>query len=750
MTATPSPKSKSPLWINFRAQLREKKKFLTIISVLQLLGLPLILIGTMCADLDVDGSVSNSVLFVMIGFFALGIACLIGAAMAFKSFPCLHQKSTVDMMCSLPMSTKQRFWSNLLSGLFLYLVPLLGGIVLFCLIWWGSCGLSSTLRADFTPVVFGMVMQAFGCMIVGLVSLFVFIVLVCTCCGTMAESLLNAVVLVSALPITITVVCEQFFSTMYGVDVTSTMMDLLCYAGPVGAPCFFFSKLEYWEDAAYIPMFAFCKWTLLFLAINAAVLALAFWLYCRRKAEDTSKPYVYKLLYYIDLSLVTFCLMSSVYENLSMLTPVLLFTGIIYLLAEVVTNRGFKKFHWSILRYAATAVASLLIMGLVNLSDGFGVEKKVPDVDSVKSVTVCMDPVDFYGDVYERNTGKFVYPGYNDYSGFNGFVLTDPEDIEKIVAEHESILNRHEQLQKDEDYESDYRATIMFSLVYRYKLGGTLKRSYEISWEDWLELTTVQDGAEGAKVCTSVLRQVLDEEEEDFDIGGRLNLTTIELNLKSYPGIIEELCMAYEEDYTEMPYQELVTPEKLYCYLGSVPIRQSFVRTIAVLDKYEITPPSIEAEMGAFHESDNRIYDLGILYPAQRGYTDSSAGSNSYHQISMEGVRELAKYAVAIHYTKEPCYALWLGNQHYAIYAEYREQVEACIKKYATEEGVEPPETEIISNATLGTIMQQYDDFDAFAADYEDVLSDGYWEEQDLEALWEKAHQPDFSTTNET
>ncbi|MDE6777347.1 MAG: hypothetical protein K2J25_05340 [Oscillospiraceae bacterium] len=117
----------------------QNKKFFIVICILQLLGIPLIMGSGMLEvyyserrELTHDYSSYNFSYeaYMMIGCFCLGIAVLLGIFFGINAYREEWDKSKVDMLYSLPLTNKQRFFSDYLGGLGMYVIPYIGAVLL--------------------------------------------------------------------------------------------------------------------------------------------------------------------------------------------------------------------------------------------------------------------------------------------------------------------------------------------------------------------------------------------------------------------------------------------------------------------------------------------------------------------------------------------------------------------------------------------------------------------------------------------
>ena len=101
---------------------RNCMKFSVIIFILHLIAAPSILISAIYNITNhIDSTPSESTYFIAAG--ATFFAGALGILIAFMNFGCLYNKNKADMYLSAPLSMKQRFFSDYLSGLASYMIP---------------------------------------------------------------------------------------------------------------------------------------------------------------------------------------------------------------------------------------------------------------------------------------------------------------------------------------------------------------------------------------------------------------------------------------------------------------------------------------------------------------------------------------------------------------------------------------------------------------------------------------------------
>ena len=133
---------------------------------------------------------------------------------------------------------------------------------------------------------------------------------------------------------------------------------------------------------------------------------------------------------------------------------VLLWTAVGYFAAEMLLKKSFRV--WKAWKGGVAAVAVMGLLCAVCVFDLFGVETRVPSVDSVEKVY-------FYGDIgYPYDDGRLHFDN-----------TSDPRLIEMVIQLHQKAVEekgRAEQVGGD-----DY---IYFNIDYTLKNGSTISRNY--------------------------------------------------------------------------------------------------------------------------------------------------------------------------------------------------------------------------------------------------------------------------------
>lgn len=504
-----SEKRLSPALHNWRQNVLGDKKLFIILAILHLIAAPAVILAMIISVYTGQKEIDA---YAVIGTLTTGLAGFLGIFPAVDSFSCLHNKSVVDMRLSLPLNAKQRFFSNYFSGLFTYVAPFLGAqVVSLLLTGYGLIFMEGRtfyheyfengrlVRQPFVCDYFSyaapMLLKLILCGLLAMLMLYTVTVLITVCCGSKFESIAYTILVNVLLPLTVICVTFSIFDNLYGISPEIPMLKIISFTSVAGA---IVVALD-WSMAGEMfygaeDLFDYGVWAAVYFLIIAALCGLAFFLYRKRRAEQVSKPFVFKLAYYITITCAMFCMVALLLNEADFgLFPAVIITAIVYMIFEVVTNRGFKRFWLSIIKYSATFLAAFGIIWLGDKTDGFGAVSRVPLPATVISAEVS-------GYAVTGAYGMFDYTGW--YAGiydseiradeffadiYKPLVFTDKENIETIIDAHNALIDFYNKYKIDESFSLGGKdqnlmdnASKQGGMRIRYHLagGGTLERDY--------------------------------------------------------------------------------------------------------------------------------------------------------------------------------------------------------------------------------------------------------------------------------
>lgn len=587
MTAATSTLKKSFFKTHFKNTILENKKFLFIISVLHLIGYPVIAFTIRYYSEHPDNTDES---YAIASCIALAIAILSGAIIAISIFNYLYKKSTVDMNLSLPLTTRQRFLSEYFAGLTIYIVPaIIGGLIGTVILLTGKHELMEFLKYT---IYIGSVV------IIGMILYYSLTVLILSCCGSLFETILSTLLINAMIPASIYLLSYTIISNdSFGLSSNSLFLNQIFISSPIGNAAFiiyFFDNVNMYGN---VNTNLYVHWLIPTLIFTVLIVLLSYFLYKKRKAEQVSKPYVYKFIYYAILFFVTFCIISifkvstgsSDYTAQTDSTPIdasffpaVMCSGIVFFIMEIISNRGFKKFWLSILKFAGTITCIYAVLLLCHATNGFGVNKYVPLESAVDNVIIDFD-----------NTSTYNLPIRNKHT------------IHDVVSLHEKVIKEkyedkntsHKEIPEselDQRIKNGALATYNrnnISITYYLKNGSILTREYNVSDEQMEQLyASMMTGRDYAEYCYHKLsysfafRVENDKNARNIEIYNKINqkVSTTKLTVDEFSKLIK----AYKNDIENMSADSFYTDKIIGTIDLEYPIRESFINTLNFLEEY--------------------------------------------------------------------------------------------------------------------------------------------------------------------
>lgn len=567
------------------------KKGLIVNCVMQLLGLPVISVIAliMCyVNNNYDRLKQETIIalengtlaFMIIAIVALGISIITAVPTALTHFSYLYKKPKADMHYALPLNNKQRFWADYLSGLSVYLVPVIAAIILsFSILGIGSMFIdTSMLWEEIIPIVFKAGIVVF----LGMIQLYTVSVFSLTFCGNGFEAGFSIFAFNLLIPSTI--VCLWLAvvetSTFGIVPISLLRMNIFTCTSPAGAAAFIFNFDDYinyglygftshFDASPFISMFA--KWIIIDIICTAIYAAAAFLLYKSRKAEDVSKPYVHRSFFYALLTMAIFCVLSLFIIGEAPISAGIVVCAVGWFVMELITRRGFKKFWTAAVGFVVATAAVFGVIEICIASDGFGASRRVPSVSSIKSVTI--------------NTGSSYLITSANY--------TDEKVIEEVVKLHQECVDRYYNFDENDFPPVDRNDNIciahddFFSVTYTTKSGALISREYQVTQSMEAELIkAILLSEETAKLCTQNIGYEYKNNGTPYDSVVSATFVNDNQSVSLSASEMDKLCSDLEADMNDMTEEELVNG-KVYCYLDNTMfVLESFDRTVADLKDF--------------------------------------------------------------------------------------------------------------------------------------------------------------------
>ncbi len=717
------PAKTNPFRQNFMEQLIRNKKISIVIFILHMTAAPLVFINVIAHFFDKEHSDPDEILLAL-AVISTALAALAGIVIAINSFDYLCKRSRVDMCLSLPLSTNQKFFSDFLGGLAAYTVPFFAAEIIGLLI----TGLGFILcegktyvieRHTYTFEFFEPIMPYYIQLIIGgffiMLMVYILTILVMTCCGSLFECIIYTAAANGLIPAVIACFTYLTIGNIYGVDFEHSFLKAISTTSPGGGVFgILYAMEEYINDDTMAEEWKeFFLWLLPFIIVTAVMMAGAFFIYRQRRAEQVGRPFAFKLFYYIMAFSVLFCLISLFDVAGELGIGAFVTCAVVFMIMEVVANRGFKRFWMSAIRFVGMAAVVLIISAAADATDGFGTLYRVPSAGNVSSIVVTSR-----GGAME------------DYS--REFTVKTPENIQRIIDIHKGELERYRSGGYDDNYYYDY-ADYDYNYVskvrcgtlkieYRLKTGGKLCRSYDLALNEYLKLLELERTDEYKNDMAEFLaervtknydnirtrwRNYKDYYSYDPTISVTKNYTETKfLDRYSAPEDFgEKLAAALSADIlaeTDEEFYRASAPAfRLYCE-AEVVIYPHYKNTIAYLNSLGMCPDKeydmsalkravLNEEISMSSPADRKLYD-GYAYNGFDKYSTTIYNTRhmEYERIKylrldyglnkrtaiLDKLAILLENASQRYITEESCYTLNVSGQEYVILPEYTELAE--------------------------------------------------------------------------
>lgn len=481
-------KSNNKFAINYFTRLKANKKFMGIIFIMHMLAGPLLLLMSIITInkldaanrlgqyTDWDGSLA---IYIVIAVITTGVAALCGIFIALGNFNYLYKKSNVDMVYALPIKNDHRFFSDYLSGLTTYIAPFLAsGIFTIILSFFTQATFENSsfyeeYKLNYVMSVPEITIKLilFGTIL--MIVLYTLSVFATTFSGNLVFAVGNVVALNVIIPLVIGLSAEVFINNHYGLENSYGFLPILYGTSPAGGLLY---VLTYFSGESPLGIYLYnlntsyvTAFILPLLAVSLAMFIGAYLLNKNRKTEDVSKPYPYKVFYYIIMAFVTFIVASifALADTITeMLFPAVIVLAVIWLIISVILNRGFKNIAKTGIQFVITVGIVLTLLVTNYKTEGFGVVYRQPDLNDIESISTN------YGGIFS-NLGER-------WSNENDIVVTiDDEKYIKLFYEtHKDILDEYKE-NKEDSYR--YGSNTKFNITYNLKNGKKITRTYYVN-----------------------------------------------------------------------------------------------------------------------------------------------------------------------------------------------------------------------------------------------------------------------------
>ncbi len=449
-------------------------KTMTVFSCLfAVLGFPLFAVARRLSSLS-SAYDEITVPMMVISVICMGGMALMSFITPIIAFKHLYTKTTADNILSLPLTTTQRFIGDMGAILTAYSLPLAA-----------SAGLTIISNSVVTSV---MDMKTTDYVVVNAVLMAFFATLqfillnsaIIICCGRLIEAILYPVAVNIAMPVAVMYGGEIAFSNAFGVYYGGTLETL---QSPVFNmwPLGYLLNMSSW--AVYLPT------SIIFSVIY---LALAYFAYRKRCAQNIGKPFVFKYSYLITTVIIGIAFIicyiwladmsympETYFPRTGTIVAAVVILLILMLIMEIINYKRIHSIPKFIFHYAGTLGGGFLIYFLLLFSKGFGAGYYVPDTNQINTAYL-------HTSYHEEGWENRVY---------NELVASGEEAVNIIREEHQYIVDNSEKCHNSHNWFA-LNTYAEYSLDYRMKNGTQVNRNYSMdegNTEIWEKLFKTED-----------------------------------------------------------------------------------------------------------------------------------------------------------------------------------------------------------------------------------------------------------------
>lgn len=729
---------------NFWIKLTANKKLFVVSCIVNLLGIPLFVFAKVLnikAD-NIRFVSSNSIndldysCYYVISIASMFVLLAIVIISAFSIFNYLYSKPMVDVIYSLPITVNQRFFSDYLAGLAITGIPYIASMIISLII----NGISfaavpawalSQVQGDTGSTL--VIFQGYLYVFLFMLMLYTITVFVLTFCGSIIEGIGYTVILNAIVPIVMFVLLAFISECVYGMSTISPEFDILRYAASLGG---LIVSAEFVGSVMELNSFdnvnlAHCAlWAVIYFLITAVIFGISYLFYRKRKAEDVTKPFVFKTVYYVIMTCICFCMSAAVvifsimssseYVRISSGIPWIIAGAVIFFILDTIQNRGFKKFGSGVIKYIAMTGGSVLLLMIMVWTDGFGGTYKIPDIDNIESVDIYCTSM-FDGDrTREIN-------------------IKTPENIETVIGVHENAINDYKEFvaskpnaAKRISYSPQKASQNYFEVTYNLKSGRTLKREYDIDCNSLYKISSLYLEESNIDAIIQNLRYNYSDEfykNDEYvnpDISDKFgNYINISLGRDK----ISNLISMYEKDLRSADIDDIMNEAETYCFFDGYAVLTSYKNTVDYLKRIgiKITESDIINSITDLITDNHADIFMDSYALAEYAGTDFIASfitcppyknpDDNFYSVTLDYRNKRAFAEMFVH--AEPCYTtknlnavqIYFNGNRYILPAKYKSYAENFIKSLNESEYVIYNQEYYDKNRDIYGYDDDYDDY---------------------------------------
>jgi len=437
---------------------------------------------------------------------------------ALNSFNYLHDKNMTDMVISLPINRKPRFWGDFIAGLSVFMAPYIVSAL-------ASAPVFMLQKASGNSHPSHMGTDAFKMMVAGfLILLFTYAMTVfaVSLCGRLFEATSVPIIFGILIPASMFLVILITYGNTYGLQYDLDQFMLIV----VSTSPFPFAiwSINMIPDYFYAPLVL--NEILLAMAVTVLFIVGAYFLNITRKAEDTGKPFPVKVYFHIYISMIGFCIaavfmyfitmrmennvMNFYDSNITipiLVTIMIPTTLVFYFLFDVINNKGFKKPLMVLCRWFVTTAATAGICLGLFATGGLGAVSYIPNPSNITSANV---------NLWHFANITNEYSVYDAATDTWGIIFRQPENIAHVIEFHKLALENRSNTNNSKWHDSYWQPRE--SISYTLKSLRTVDRTYPVNDNTIAPLKKLLMSDEYKEIKIASVKYLLERERSAVEI----------------------------------------------------------------------------------------------------------------------------------------------------------------------------------------------------------------------------------------
>ncbi len=563
--------------------------------------------------------------------FLFAMNAVLPVIMALLSNSYMHSKKASDFYHSLPVSRTRLLVADNAAGLTVTLTPLILNFAITYIAKLVRFGTAAGDIAIFADLLLWIVSSA---------AIYAITVLMAVSVGTTFDALIFSLCFNVCLPVIYLLTSELMQEHLYGYAVGSLWGENALMLSPILAPSLRLIGNSSRDVAALI------IWAVV--AAAAAILSIA--VYKRRKSELSGKIVSGAPIQIAVKAIVAYCagigagfIFEAIFGGKAMfITGAVIGCVFVYVLAEAVISRGFRKLIKNVPAGIAVLIVTMLVVCSV-FTGGVGYENRVPAADDVASVNLGWTGITntsmwVLKERHSTADEEEIYPAAvtADRTEENErFVRKLVSDVRLESEQAKALVNAcHASAVKGKNETGGY---VGLTIEYTLKNGKTMKREYRHIAEKAVEDLLKLEGIEEFKKQVHPILAASPEELVSVTVSSKLGKQTDEdYEIKLEKNDAEILLSAAAKDLSQFSSEDIVRPSGRY--LGTIYLNFKVKKTyegqkdydVEQFDLYSDRKNVIDAlkQLGLYGYFEENTDDVAEIYVSERQILDNNGYNN--------------------------------------------------------------------------------------------------------------------------